>query len=83
MKHICNNCNFETTILSKYLRHVQTDKHKTKIETIKKEEETIKKLESMETNVINNINEVKNDVNNVKNEIKYEAEKNNKKIIKK
>ena len=73
MKHICKYCNYETTILSKYLRHVQTDKHKQKIEIIKKEEETIKKIESMENNVINNIN-------NVKKEIKHEADKNNKKI---
>jgi hypothetical protein len=77
MKHICNNCNFETTILSKYLRHVQTDKHKQKIETIKKEEDTIKKIASMETNVINNINEVKNDLEK---KITKEADKNNKKI---
>ena len=55
-------CDFETTILSKYLRHIQTNKHKLKIESIKKEEETIKKIESMETNVINNMNKVKNEV---------------------
>ena len=37
MKHQCKHCDFETTILSKYLRHIQTNKHKSKIESIKKE----------------------------------------------
>ncbi len=73
MKHSCKSCDFETTILSKYIRHIQTDKHKLKIQSIKKEEETIKKIELMETNVINNINKVKKEISN-------EADKNNKKI---
>jgi hypothetical protein len=77
MKHICKNCNYVTTILSKYLRHIQTDKHKQKIETIKKEEDTIKIIQTMETNVINNINKVKN---KLEKQIIKTADKNNKKI---
>jgi len=84
MKHLCINCNYQTEILTNYKKHIESNKHKSKIESIKKEEETIKKITSMETNVINNINEVKNEVknevNNVKKEIKYETDKNNKKI---
>ena len=80
MKHYCKLCEYETTRIDNFYRHIESNKHKLNIETIKKEEETIKKIESMETNVINNINEVKNDVNNVKKEIKHEADKNNKKI---
>lgn len=80
MKHYCKLCEYETTRIDNFYRHIESNKHKLNIETIKKEEETIKKIESMETNVINNINEVKNDVNNVKKEIKREADKNNKKI---
>jgi len=91
MIHNCIICNYSTNQATHYNRHLESNKHKSKIEAIKKEEETIKKIESMETNVINNINEVKNDVNNavnnavnavnnVKKEIKYESEKNNKKI---
>ena len=80
MKHYCKLCEYETTRIDNFYRHIESNKHKLNIETIKKEEDTIKKIASMETNVINNINEVKNDVNNVKKEIKHEAEKNNKKI---
>ena len=43
MKHYCKLCEYDTTILAKYLRHIQTDKHKTKIELIKKEEDLNKK----------------------------------------
>ena len=66
MKHLCINCNYQTEILTNYKKHLESNKHKSNIETLRKEEETIKKIASMETNVINNINHVKNDVNNVK-----------------
>ena len=77
MKHICKHCEYETIRIDNFYRHLESNKHKSKIESIKKEEETIKKIESMETNVINNMNKVKNEV---KKEIKQEADKNNKKI---
>jgi len=47
MKHYCKLCEFDTKILSKYLRHIQTDKHKLKIELIKKEEEMNKKTKEL------------------------------------
>ena len=47
MKHQCKFCDYETTILSKFLRHIQTNKHKTKIELIKKEEEMNKKTKEL------------------------------------
>ena len=75
MKHQCKLCEYDTTILAKYLRHIQTDKHKSKIETIKKEEEMIKKITSMEKNVINNINDIKYDVKNDVNNVKKALEK--------
>ena len=83
MKHYCKLCEYETTRIDNFYRHIESNKHKSNIETIKKEEDTIKKIASMEINVINNINDVKNDVNNVKKEVKKEAQindKNNKKI---
>jgi len=70
MKHYCKLCEYETIRIDNFYRHIESNKHKSKLESIKKEEYTIKKITSMETNVINNINEVKievkNDVNNVK-----------------
>jgi hypothetical protein len=75
MKHLCINCNYQTEILTNYKKHIESNKHKSKIESIKKEEDTIKKIASMETNVINNINEVKNEVKNDVNNVKKSLEK--------
>ena len=80
MKHLCIICNYQTEILTNYKKHLESNKHKSKIEAIKKEKETIKKIESMEMNVINNINEVKKEVIKESEKNKKETEKNNKKI---
>ena len=48
MIHRCKYCNYETQQLPLYNRHIQTNKHKSKIELIKKEEEINKvKIESV------------------------------------
>jgi hypothetical protein len=75
MKHYCKLCEYETIRIDNFYRHIESNKHKSNIETIKKEEETIKKIASMETNVINNINEVKNEVKNDVNNVKKALEK--------
>ena len=44
MKHQCKNCNYETTSLPHYFKHINTLKHKLQIALIKKDEEQHKNL---------------------------------------
>ena len=39
MIHNCNICNYSTNQATHYNRHLESNKHKSNIETIKKEEE--------------------------------------------
>ena len=47
MKHICIHCNYFSTRWENFMKHLETNKHKTKIELIKKEEEIAKKEEEI------------------------------------
>ena len=37
MKHICKHCEYETIRIDNFYRHLESNKHKSKIESIKKE----------------------------------------------
>ena len=79
MLHYCNCCNYSSNQLAHYLRHLETIKHKTKLEIIKKQEELIKKQEELikkeeeiakkEEYRINNENEINKNLLLVSNKI--------------
>ena len=79
MIHNCNICNYSTIQLAHYLRHMQTDKHKLKLELIKKEEYDNKKDKDINKNLLI----VSEKITKLEKTVNKEAEinnKNNKKI---
>ena len=74
MKHVCEYCNYVNDRLENYLKHIKTDKHKLKMEVIKKEEDNNKnlllvadKITKLEDTIVKDVNEVKKVVSKVKN----------------
>ena len=63
MIHNCIICNYSTNQATHYNRHLESNKHKSKIETINKEEEILRRNEEnnkkLESIVIDNMNNVK------------------------
>jgi hypothetical protein len=92
MKHNCDACNYETTKLPLYFRHIKTDKHKLKMEVIKKEEVNNKnllmvadKITKLEDTIVKDVKEVTINVKEVKKEIskvKNYTDKNQKETTK-
>ena len=82
MKHLCELCNYSNDRLENYIKHMKTDKHKLKMEIIRKEEVNNKnllivadKITKLEDTIVK---EVKKEVKKVKNN----TDKNNKIITK-
>jgi len=79
MKHLCINCNYQTEILTNYKKHIESNKHKLKLELIKKEEYDNKKDKDMNKNLLI----VSEKITKLEKTVNKEAEinnKNNKKI---
>ena len=65
MKHCCEFCNYSNDRLENYIKHIKTDKHKLKMEVIKKEEDNNKnlllvadKITKLEDTIVKDVNKV-------------------------
>ena len=77
MKHCCEFCNYSNDRLENYIKHIKTDKHKLKMEIIKKEEDNNKnlllvadKITKLEDTIVKDVKEVTMNVMEVTKEVK-------------